>query len=220
MTTDDVEDGTQGPQDELTQRIVWSLVLVSIVGAAFCVNALEIVISAFCLIAEVEWINIFELMQKRHGTSEAFNFFGTMLLTMTWISAVNLYKVDPRFFFECLVLVWVSDISSYSFGGNNLNGTKLWPTISPNKTLGGSIASLLCCSFLGLFLNHGLYLSIFISTIAQGGDILESFVKRLAGLKNSNLAYLKIPGHGGVLDRIDGIILAVPVSYLVKISLK
>lgn len=205
--------------DELTTRIVWSLILVTIVFASYFVNALELVISAFCLIAEIEWINIFELMQKRHGVSESINFFATMLLTMTWISAINLYKIDSWMFFECLVLVWVSDISAFSFGGNNINGTKLWPTISPNKTLGGSVASLICCGLLGLLLNHGLYLSLLISIFAQAGDILESFVKRLAGLKNSNLHYLEIPGHGGILDRIDGIILAMPLSYLAKISL-
>jgi len=116
-----------------------------------------------------------------------------------------------------------TDIGGYIFG-KIFKGPKL-TTISPNKTyagmLGGYLLSLICTLVITNFTDYStktfqlILITIFLSTVSQAGDIIISYFKRLAKIKNTgNL----IPGHGGLLDRIDGIIFAVPTLYLIKIT--
>lgn len=117
--------------------------------------------------------------------------------------------------FWSLALVWATDIGAY-FAGRLIGGPKLAPAISPAKTwagLGGGAAAALLT---GLAFRHwgglplGLALSSFVlAVVAQGGDLYESALKRRAGVKDSGTL---LPGHGGVLDRLDG---TVPVAPMV-----
>ena len=108
--------------------------------------------------------------------------------------------------------VWATDIGAY-FAGRAIGGPKLAPTISPSKTWAGLGGGVLAALLVGLLLyqNLGLHIGFALAcgplaVLAQLGDLFESGLKRAAGVKDSgNL----IPGHGGVLDRIDGL---VPVS--------
>lgn len=114
-----------------------------------------------------------------------------------------------------LATVWVTDIGAY-FSGRSIGGPKLAPAVSPNKTwaglIGGVIAALLLG--LGLWRYSGLPLQLalaspILAVIAQIGDLYESWLKRLAGKKDSgNL----LPGHGGVLDRLDGLVPVAPAA--------
>jgi phosphatidate cytidylyltransferase len=117
-----------------------------------------------------------------------------------------------------LLVVWATDIGGY-FAGRGIGGPKLWPRVSPNKTwagaLGGFAASLLVA---GGFAGFGfgktwpmLVLAAALSIASQLGDLFESAVKRRFGVKDSSHI---IPGHGGLMDRLDGFVAAIVVAAI------
>ena len=127
---------------------------------------------------------------------------------------------SPIFFLFILSICFFSDIGGYVIG--KLIGGKKLSKISPNKTISGSIGSFLFSIFpLLLFYNYNQYeyfLSInnflfclIISLVCQLGDLFISYLKRKAKIKDTGMI---LPGHGGLLDRTDGIIFAVPFAYL------
>jgi phosphatidate cytidylyltransferase len=123
-----------------------------------------------------------------------------------------------------LVLVWISDTAAYVVG-RTLGKRKLIPSVSPGKTVAGAVGALITSAVaswalvrfvlvpqaqLGLRPAHAILFGIAVSTAVQLGDLAESLIKRQAGVKDSSQI---IPGHGGVLDRIDGMLFALPVAY-------
>ncbi|MFD2585417.1 phosphatidate cytidylyltransferase [Croceitalea marina] len=117
------------------------------------------------------------------------------------------------------ILIWVSDTFAYLVG-KTLGRTKLYPSISPKKTvegsLGGLIFALIAAYFLAkyettLSLNQWLILATVIVVTGGLGDLLESKFKRIAGVKDSGAI---LPGHGGILDRLDSLVFAAPFAYL------
>ena len=116
-----------------------------------------------------------------------------------------------------LALVWACDIGAYA-AGRFIGGPKLAPAISPNKTWAGLSGGLLLASAFAVFIHYryGLPLRLTVATpllavLAQGGDLYESWLKRQAGVKDSGTL---LPGHGGVLDRLDGLVPVAPVAAL------
>lgn len=118
-----------------------------------------------------------------------------------------------------LLVVWVTDIGGY-FAGRSFGGPKLWERVSPKKTWAGAIGSfvgslLLAAGFAALDLGRTgplLLLGAVLSVVSQLGDLFESAVKRRFGVKDSSQI---IPGHGGLLDRLDGFVAAVIVAAIV-----
>jgi phosphatidate cytidylyltransferase len=139
-----------------------------------------------------------------------------------------LLRLDPKMGFSALMfvflVVWVTDIGGY-FAGRSIGGPKLWPRVSPKKTwagaLGGFVASLVVAAgFAALDPNKAdpqfmlkitslLLLGAILSVASQLGDLFESAVKRRFGVKDSSHI---IPGHGGLLDRLDGFVAAVALA--------
>jgi phosphatidate cytidylyltransferase len=131
-------------------------------------------------------------------------------------------RLDPVWGFTALMLVllivWVTDIGGY-FAGRGIGGPKLWPRVSPKKTWAGAIggfaaslavaAAFAACG-LGKILPM-LLLGAVLSVASQLGDLFESAVKRRFGVKDSSHI---IPGHGGLLDRLDGFVAAVVVAAI------
>lgn len=123
--------------------------------------------------------------------------------------------------FWALSLVWATDIGAF-FAGRSIGGPKLAPRLSPNKTWAGLIGGVAAASALALILHvrYGLPWRMTLATpllavLAQGGDLYESWLKRRAGVKDSGNI---LPGHGGVLDRLDGVVPVVPVAALLVIA--
>jgi len=122
--------------------------------------------------------------------------------------------------FWTLALVWATDIGAY-FSGRAIGGPKLAPQYSPNKTwaglIGGVILTTAVSFVLHLYWGLPLYLvllSIPLAVLAQMGDLFESWLKRKAGAKDSGTIF---PGHGGVMDRLDGLIPVAPVVALIML---
>lgn len=119
-----------------------------------------------------------------------------------------------------MIVVWSVDIGGYIVGCN-LRGPKLAPKISPNKTWSGliggmlfsALASVIFFRLIGAEVNNVFYSGIaaLIALVAQIGDLVESHIKRSLNLKDSSNL---IPGHGGVFDRVDGLIFAAPFVFL------
>lgn len=117
-----------------------------------------------------------------------------------------------------LLIVWVTDSGGY-FAGRGIGGPKLWPRVSPKKTWAGAIGGLVASlAVAGGFAaaNLGkmgplLVLAAFLSVISQLGDLFESAVKRRFGVKDSSQI---IPGHGGLLDRLDGFVAAIAAAAI------
>ena len=116
-------------------------------------------------------------------------------------------------------IIAASDSAAY-FIGRRVCGPKLWPRISPNKTISGSVGGLvaaiavtsLVASIFGIVdLLDTLIMGLLIGGLSQAGDLMESAVKRRLDVKDSGSI---LPGHGGVLDRFDGYIFVIPVVYL------
>jgi phosphatidate cytidylyltransferase len=131
---------------------------------------------------------------------------------------------DPALGFAAILflfaVVWATDIAGY-FAGRALGGPKLWPAVSPKKTwagavggtLGGLVAGVLTVKLLGLSVAPMLVLVAgLLSVLAQAGDLLESAVKRHFGAKDAGSI---IPGHGGLMDRLDGFLTAAAAAAMV-----
>jgi phosphatidate cytidylyltransferase len=136
--------------------------------------------------------------------------------------AAVLVRLDQAWGFFALILillvVWVTDIGGY-FAGRGIGGPKLWPRISPKKTwagaVGGFAASLAVAGGFAAF-GFGktgplLLLGAILSIASQLGDLFESAVKRRFGVKDSSQI---IPGHGGLMDRLDGLVAAVVLAAI------
>jgi phosphatidate cytidylyltransferase len=118
-----------------------------------------------------------------------------------------------------VLVVWASDIGAY-LCGRLVGGPKLAPAISPGKTWSGAAGGLLGVAVVGVIASlltpgghvlHGAMVAAGLGVASQLGDLLESGLKRYFGVKDSGQL---IPGHGGLLDRLDGMLLAVPVAAI------
>lgn len=119
-----------------------------------------------------------------------------------------------------LLVVWATDIGAY-FGGRRLGGPKLWPRVSPKKTWSGALTGAAAASVAGGLtvaltgvgdVITGSLLAVPLSVASQAGDLMESAMKRRFGVKDSGHV---IPGHGGVLDRVDGLMGAATLAWII-----
>jgi len=148
-------------------------------------------------------------------------FIGWFVLFSAWMFLAKLrafYGSEAVMYF--LALIWIADISAF-FAGKKFGKDKLAPSISPGKTVqglyGAIISAMICAVLLALYYDYPYMiatdfgmLSIFTVLVSIYGDLFFSLVKRKAGVKDSGSI---LPGHGGVLDRIDSVIAAAPFYY-------
>ena len=202
------------------QRIISSMVLLPLILILTIKNNLYFnLFLVFCLLVSIkEWINI--------SYKKSFFIIGNIFLIFSFLNAYFLRNAENGLFLFLLVMVICicTDLGGYVFG-NLLKGPKI-TKISPNKTYSGSFGAFVL-SYLGVYFylfitqkllsvnihfDLNIFLTIFlISAVSQSGDIIVSYFKRRSNLKDTGKL---IPGHGGLLDRIDGIIFAIPVFNL------
>lgn len=145
---------------------------------------------------------------------------GVVVLVPFW-HAVSWLQIDPAKLLLAASVIWISDTAAY-FSGRALGRHKLAPRISPGKTVEGALGALIAVGFAwvaahawipayaGSFLS-GLILVAVLTVIGIEGDLFESWLKRVAGLKDSGQI---LPGHGGLLDRIDALTSTLPLAAL------
>jgi phosphatidate cytidylyltransferase len=166
------------------------------------------------LISSYEW----HMMTKKKN----YNIAGFIFLSFSFYTFYQCSNSLTLVFFVILICI-STDIGGYIFG-NVFKGPKL-TKISPKKTYAGMIGSYLF-SLISLFIAYNLYdyslmnnriilLTIIISTVSQIGDLIISYFKRLSKVKDTGKI---IPGHGGLLDRIDGMIFTFPIIFLIQLA--
>jgi phosphatidate cytidylyltransferase len=176
----------------------------------------------FYIPAGVFWVIIVPLWMK-YGWSmpKSVLGFGTgmLLILPTWLALLQLRQMGALFLLAIMAIVWIADIGAYFFG-RTLGRHKLAPSISPGKTWEGALGGGFAVIVYGFILspripvevsgNYALLFLVFalLTVISIVGDLFESLLKRKAGLKDSSSI---LPGHGGVLDRIDSLTSTLPL---------
>lgn len=157
------------------------------------------------------------------ATARTWALFGVLYAAALAIPALIL-RDDPMLGLASLVwlfaVVWSTDIAAY-FCGRLIGGPKLWPRVSPNKTWSGAIGGAVFATLAGMLTMHLFGIESFLlaapaafaaSIASQGGDLFESSMKRRFGVKDSSHL---IPGHGGLMDRLDGFIAAAVLALVI-----
>ena len=213
---------------ELNKRIVTSLLLISLLIAAIYHS--YVLIISLILISIISWIEINALFSKIFTKKNLKTNFLKLLVKVFCLIYLCFFSVsifngisDQIMKYNTIYLICIcicSDIGGLVFG--KFFGGKKLTKISPNKTIAGSIGSftlslILIPFFINLFENNFDIISLTLITVAisflcQLGDLLISYLKRKANVKNTGDL---LPGHGGVLDRIDGILFAVPFGLII-----
>ena len=200
---------------ELVKRILSSIILLPLVFYFLTSGSfLLILFIVLCfIITFYEW--------NKMSKNKFYKIFGFIFLLFSFYTFYHL-SIELFLLIYVILICISTDMGGYIFG-KIFKGPKL-TTISPNKTyagmFGGYLLSLICLIVITNFIDYSIktfqliLITILLSTVSQVGDIIVSYFKRQANIKNtSNL----IPGHGGLLDRIDGMIFAVPALYLIEL---
>ena len=157
------------------------------------------------------------LYKKLSSNSLMQVFYGLFLVTPMVLSTISLFEANKNILLIIILMIWLADIGAY-FSGKKFGRIKIVKKISPGKTLeglaGGFLSNLIFISFLHIFefLNifAGILLAFLITALSLYGDLYESFLKRMAKIKDSSNL---IPGHGGFLDRLDSFCPTIPILY-------
>jgi len=206
---------------ELRKRILSSIILIPLSFFFIIQGSITFIffLSLIFLMTSLEWFH----MTKKN---DLLRIFGLFFLLFSFFSTIYLRQYNGLNFFLFLIIVCIfTDIGGYIFG-KTFKGPKL-TKISPKKTYSGVIGSFLISLLFGLIYIKYLgqksrillesdpifiiFLILFISLVSQIGDLIISYFKRKAKLKDTGKI---LPGHGGFLDRIDGIIFVMPIIYL------
>ena len=212
---------------KLKKRITTSVILFLLTIFCIFINPYVFII-AIIIVSYFSWYETNHLINSINKSVTNWQHVAFNLTTLFYafgiftVSAIGLYfLLGPVFFLYALSVCICSDIGGYIIG-KNIGGKKL-TKISPNKTISGSLGSF-CFSMLPLLVfnnfdkfEYSLYsidnflFCLKVSLVCQLGDLFVSYFKRKAKVKDTGRI---LPGHGGILDRIDGIIFAVPFVFM------
>ncbi|KRG69037.1 phosphatidate cytidylyltransferase [Pseudoxanthomonas dokdonensis] len=211
----------------LTSNLLLMVLLVWASAGSMVLFQIVTLIGVVWWLLALLWLRYFHFGSDHQTYARVFKLMaGTLAIVPAW-AALCLIHASPdnghRWLFVALAIVWAADSGAY-FAGRTFGRHKLAPRISPNKTieglLGGLLAGLLVAVAGTYFAGSGtaqlpgvLLVAAFTVLASVVGDLFESLIKRHVGAKDSgNL----IPGHGGILDRIDGVLAALPIFALGK----
>ena len=208
----------------LSLRIFTSVILLVILFFGLYLDKF-IWLGLLILSSIISFYEFFNLIKKKYNQEKykifLLNILSLIYLTYFIFAGYSLYEKSTLILLFIILVCIFSDIGGYIIG-KSIGGKKL-TKISPNKTISGSIGSFFF-SLLPLiifenifenFINENIFIYIliclFLSLICQLGDLSISFFKRKANVKDTGTI---LPGHGGLLDRIDGIIFVLPIAYI------
>jgi phosphatidate cytidylyltransferase len=211
---------------DLWLRVVSSLVLAPLAIAAAYVGGAWFI--GFWLFAAAgvlwEWMALVATARSLSGAARAGWIALGALYAGAMLAAPLVIRADAALGFVAMVflfaVVWATDIAAY-FAGRLAGGRKLWPAVSPNKTWSGAVAGAVAATVAALAVAAvaGIgppaaiaVLGFVLSIAAQFGDLFESALKRSFGVKDASHA---IPGHGGLMDRLDGFVAAAAAAAVV-----
>ena len=204
--------------DDLYKRIISGLIIFIVAFFAFYMGNLTF----FLLLAVVSIVAWYEWTSATETKNHAWIYLGICFVILPIISLGFLYYNDKTLLLLLVLQTIIVDVTAY-FAGRAIGGPKLVPSISPGKTVSGFVCSMLCSVILGTllykaFAGYSFYYSIrfafIISILAVLGDLSESAFKRSCNIKDSGKI---IPGHGGVLDRLDSFTFIAPLVAILKI---
>lgn len=169
----------------------------------------------------LRWVLMYPKGEEQWGKFSVLGLMGFLVIIPAWKAIIELQAIQsngPWILMYVMILVWGADTGAY-FAGRKFGKTKLAPAVSPGKSIAGVVGGLLLTLGLAVIIGFNLDLSIgqwisflFVSALtvlsSVLGDLLESMVKRFRGIKDSSQI---LPGHGGVLDRLDSLTAALPV---------
>lgn len=152
----------------------------------------------------------------------SFIFFATVYVGTAFHVLIETRMLGLNYLFFILFIIWATDSGAY-FVGKFIGKRKLWPAISPNKTIGGALGGLLLAVLIG-FVFHMVYpfafpwytvilISLIISIVGQLGDLVASAMKRYYQIKDFGKLF---PGHGGILDRLDSLLFVLIVLSIIQ----
>lgn len=151
-----------------------------------------------------------------------FILLSTLYISLGFYFLIEMRTIGLNYILFTLFIIWGTDTGAYFFG-RALGKRKLWPEISPNKTIGGALGGIAVACLVGLVFQlvypFGLSLAVvitvalLISIIGQIGDLVASSFKRHYNVKDSSNI---LPGHGGILDRFDSLLFVLPFLYLIQ----
>ena len=209
----------------LNKRILTSFPLL-IIAIYAIYNNIILVLSLFIIssILIYEFSNIVKNIFKKNKISSfiflnLFIFYICLFATQIYFFLGGEFENKQIVFLFILLICIFTDIGGYIFG-NIIKGKKL-TTISPNKTYAGMFGSFICsliiCTLFIIYFNFSInfiFFTLLISLVSQVGDLFISYLKRKANIKDTGNF---LPGHGGLLDRLDGIIFAIPLGIKIFI---
>jgi phosphatidate cytidylyltransferase len=209
---------------DLSVRVISALVLAPITIVCVWVGGIvfTVIVVATVVGLAVEWLGLCR------GSRRTPLLFAGLAYVVLAAAAILWLRCDPAAgradVLFLLFIVWAGDIGAYLVG-RWIGGPRLARHISPGKTwsgaVGGLIAAIVAGSLVAHFLSdaatwRAMLIAAALGVVAQGGDLLESFVKRRLQVKDSGHL---IPGHGGLFDRLDGVLAAAPVAALLALTL-
>jgi phosphatidate cytidylyltransferase len=200
-----------------------ALEFATISGASGMAAAMLVAIAAGCAAAGFAGFGLLVLLGGTIATLRGWRwgwmtfglpYVGLPALALVWLRDMPGSGRENVLFL--LLVVWATDIFAY-VAGRLFGGPKLAPGISPGKTWSGAVGGLAGAGVAGVVLAGlaGLPLAMALSVVAQAGDLMESGLKRRFGVKDSGRL---IPGHGGLLDRLDGVLTAAPLAALLALA--
>ena len=209
----------------LNKRILTSFPLL-IIAIYAIYNNIILVLSLFIIssILIYEFSNIVKNIFKKNKTNSfiflnLFIFYICLFASQIYSFLGSEFENKQIVFLFILLICIFTDIGGYIFG-NIIKGKKL-TTISPNKTYAGMFGSFICsliiCTLFIIYFNFSInfiFFTLLISLVSQVGDLFISYLKRKANIKDTGNF---LPGHGGLLDRLDGIIFAIPLGIKIFI---
>jgi phosphatidate cytidylyltransferase len=200
--------------------VALATLLLSVLYSGGFIFALIILIAALQMLRE--WDKLTEKDNSIWGVAGLF-YIAIPCAAILWLRNLQIEGYTDagfRLVLYVLFVVWATDIGAY-FTGRTIGGAKLAATISPGKTwsgLGGGVGAAgvvggLCCLFTPYptTVFGAINLAVLLALVSQAGDLFESSLKRRAGVKDSSKL---IPGHGGLLDRVDGLMFTIPLFAL------